>query len=897
LTSLCVHTRCAGSLVELGFSAEESRHALNVSPGNTSKARSILTAHRALEQRMSDGEGSVLTELSHSEENVHDVREQTEVKSDVGDVELTESEESAVSAVVQTSEDGVHRHSSPQQPDPDDASADKASDSHGDIVATGNDAERTEDAADTGVGTAEADDGGAATSSISAATDHHASPVPPALEPGGLWALAEGQEEGSSFGSEADSGVHDEHPQSTPAASTATAPAQAPSGRISPSYMQPTKSSRARSPERIADDDAQTSVDTASPGEMATIEVKEESVPVPAPAAPRRNAAPDPAVQNVAPSPAPTRAVATAEPAVATAEPEPEPEPEPELEREPQPKREPEPESEFQPELDAAPRPEPALPRQPEPVPHQKLEPEPEPEPDPAVHPDPRMQQAPEPPRYTPSKALDQPSEQRTLPPGWKARVSKTTGETYYRNVRLGVSQWEFPELSEDPQAPKETQVELKDEPLVKTETEVQVTAQGGAAESTQEADVSIGTAARSVSNEIKTEVGTEEHQLTPLSAALPWSSEMDKEDEIVSDSVSLLSEREAAAQAEEHPRPTQAEPTQAAGSERQPQQAQPTTGAPVAVLPTGPVDGASSSQPPPALRPSRRNRKVPRSPMRRQLTEAELKLKTPKERYDAALAENRPLSAEHRTPLAPKDRNPNGSQGQNQNQRRGVSPAGSAARRTPSSSASKPSKARLSSAERWPSLTQVSPQTSALEMLRVKQEEGRQGTAAGGSGLTSPPEQPRSSQPEPTPGASLQDHGGADTDSPSQAFSPVSAAALERHRRAVEAFREGTFDAVRPVGAHYCTAPHRTRHSSPRVAIAYIHFRAQQHRKLHQLVLWASHRAFLFRIVQRMEWKVRKRHFLSTFYIKMMILPRQARDKHRENSKKRGRFVAGCYM
>jgi hypothetical protein len=284
---------------------------------------------------------------------------------------------------------------------------------------------------------------------------------------------------------------------------------------------------------------------------------------------------------------------------------------------------------------------------------------------------------------------------------------------------------------------------------------------------------------------------------------------------------------------------------------------------------------------------------------MRRQLTEAELKLKTPKERYDAALAENRPLSAEHRTPLAPKDRNPNGSQGQNQNQRRGVSPAGSAARRTPSSSASKPSKARLSSAERWPSLTQVSPQTSALEMLRVKQEEGRQGTAAGGSGLTSPPEQPRSSQPEPTPGASLQDHGGADADSPSQAFSPVSAAALERHRRAVEAFREGTFDAVRPVGAHYCTAPHRTRHSSPRVAIAYIHFRAQQHRKLHQLVLWASHRAFLFRIVQRMEWKVRKRHFLSTFYIKMMILPRQARDKHRENSKKEAVLsqVATCSL
>ena len=31
----------------------------------------------------------------------------------------------------------------------------------------------------------------------------------------------------------------------------------------------------------------------------------------------------------------------------------------------------------------------------------------------------------------------------------------------------------------------------------------------------------------------------------------------------------------------------------------------------------------------------------------------------------------------------------------------------------------------------------------------------------------------------------------------------------------------------------------------------------------------------------------VRKRHFLSHLYIKCMILPRQARDKHRENSKK----------
>eukprot|EP01046_Picozoa_sp_COSAG06_P064073 COSAG06_NODE_15150_length_1093_cov_3120.263581_1_plen_39_part_01 len=30
-----------------------------------------------------------------------------------------------------------------------------------------------------------------------------------------------------------------------------------------------------------------------------------------------------------------------------------------------------------------------------------------------------------------------------------------------------------------------------------------------------------------------------------------------------------------------------------------------------------------------------------------------------------------------------------------------------------------------------------------------------------------------------------------------------------------------------------------------------------------------------------------RKRHFLSHLYIKCIILPRQARDKHRENSKK----------
>jgi hypothetical protein len=39
---------------------------------------------------------------------------------------------------------------------------------------------------------------------------------------------------------------------------------------------------------------------------------------------------------------------------------------------------------------------------------------------------------------------------------------------------------------------------------------------------------------------------------------------------------------------------------------------------------------------------------------------------------------------------------------------------------------------------------------------------------------------------------------------------------------------------------------------------------------------------------------KVRKRHFLRHLYTKCIILPRQARDKHRENSKK-GRFLAGA--
>ena len=35
------------------------------------------------------------------------------------------------------------------------------------------------------------------------------------------------------------------------------------------------------------------------------------------------------------------------------------------------------------------------------------------------------------------------------------------------------------------------------------------------------------------------------------------------------------------------------------------------------------------------------------------------------------------------------------------------------------------------------------------------------------------------------------------------------------------------------------------------------------------------------------LHFKVRKRHFLSHLYIKGIILPRQARDKHRKNSKK----------
>eukprot|EP01046_Picozoa_sp_COSAG06_P023660 COSAG06_NODE_1889_length_8134_cov_3.277785_6_plen_95_part_00 len=41
----------------------------------------------------------------------------------------------------------------------------------------------------------------------------------------------------------------------------------------------------------------------------------------------------------------------------------------------------------------------------------------------------------------------------------------------------------------------------------------------------------------------------------------------------------------------------------------------------------------------------------------------------------------------------------------------------------------------------------------------------------------------------------------------------------------------------------------------------------------------------------QRIAGWVRKRHFLSHLYIKINILPRQARDKHRENPKKAAVF------
>jgi hypothetical protein len=42
------------------------------------------------------------------------------------------------------------------------------------------------------------------------------------------------------------------------------------------------------------------------------------------------------------------------------------------------------------------------------------------------------------------------------------------------------------------------------------------------------------------------------------------------------------------------------------------------------------------------------------------------------------------------------------------------------------------------------------------------------------------------------------------------------------------------------------------------------------------------------FRII-----KVRNRHSLSAFHLKLLMLPRQARDKHRENTPKKCRFLA----
>jgi len=41
-----------------------------------------------------------------------------------------------------------------------------------------------------------------------------------------------------------------------------------------------------------------------------------------------------------------------------------------------------------------------------------------------------------------------------------------------------------------------------------------------------------------------------------------------------------------------------------------------------------------------------------------------------------------------------------------------------------------------------------------------------------------------------------------------------------------------------------------------------------------------------------KLRFEVRKRGFLSHLYIKCIILPRQARDKHRENSKKANRLL-----
>jgi hypothetical protein len=54
-------------------------------------------------------------------------------------------------------------------------------------------------------------------------------------------------------------------------------------------------------------------------------------------------------------------------------------------------------------------------------------------------------------------------------------------------------------------------------------------------------------------------------------------------------------------------------------------------------------------------------------------------------------------------------------------------------------------------------------------------------------------------------------------------------------------------------------------------------------------LLSWWSGREALYSwpSVQRFSSSLRKTTFLTHFYIKTIILPKQARDKHRENSKK----------
>ena len=44
--------------------------------------------------------------------------------------------------------------------------------------------------------------------------------------------------------------------------------------------------------------------------------------------------------------------------------------------------------------------------------------------------------------------------------------------------------------------------------------------------------------------------------------------------------------------------------------------------------------------------------------------------------------------------------------------------------------------------------------------------------------------------------------------------------------------------------------------------------------------------------IIVSIEWLSKEKAFFSNIYIKLMILPRQARDKHRENSKEKAFFL-----